>query len=156
MGQDTATLQHLVDERDIVRVALTYCRALDSCDWELLASVFAPDATARLGSTTELTGTDEIVGRCRDALGDLELSHHLVGNHEVVVDGDSATHRCYLHAQHVRTLAEGGSNFVVAGRYEDHFVRTGDGWRIADRELITMWTAGNPAVIGREPQHEPS
>jgi hypothetical protein len=36
---------------------------------------------------------------------------------------------------------------VVAGRYEDRLVRTADGWRIAHRELITMWTAGNLAVV---------
>jgi ketosteroid isomerase-like protein len=141
-------LQHLIDEREIVRVALTYCRALDTCDWDLLATVFVPDATARLGSPAHLTGSDEIIDRCRSALSPLELSQHLVGNHEVVVDGDSATHRCYLHAQHVRASVGGEPNYIVAGRYEDRFVRTGDGWRIAHRDLVTMWTAGNPEVIG--------
>jgi ketosteroid isomerase-like protein len=141
-------LQHLIDERDIVRVALTYCRALDTCDWDLLATVFVPDATARLGSPTQLTGSDEIVDRCRRALSPLELSQHLVGNHEVVVDGDRATHHCYLHAQHVRANVGGDPNYIVAGRYQDRFVRTGDGWRIAHRDLVMMWTAGNPEVIG--------
>lgn len=142
-------LQRLIDERAIVGVALTYCRALDTRDWELLRTIFVPDATARLGTSSQQEGVDAIIDRCRAALGALDLSHHLVGNHEVSVDGDVATHRCYLQAQHVRTAADGGSNFVVAGRYEDRLVRTDEGWKIAHRDLVTMWTEGNPAVVGR-------
>jgi hypothetical protein len=48
-------LQHLIDEREIVRVALTYCRALDTCDWDLLATVFVPDATGTIPSARKAT-----------------------------------------------------------------------------------------------------
>ena len=132
--------------RDVVRVALRYCRALDTKNWALLDDVFVPDATADLSSPTHLVGIEAISGRIRTALENLDDSQHLVGNHEVVVDGDSATHRCYLQAQHVRQAASGGPNYIVAGRYEDRLVRTAAGWRIAHRTLTVMWTDGNLAV----------
>jgi hypothetical protein len=138
-------VQDLIDERDIVQVALRYCRALDTCDWELLDTVFLPDATSRLGTPTVQDGLAAIVDYCRTALAPLALSQHIVANHEVDVDGDEATHRCYLHAQHV-TAGEAG-NFIVAGRYEDRLVRTTSGWRIARRDLTPMWTDGNPSII---------
>lgn len=139
-------IQQLVDERDIVALALRYCRAIDTKDWELLDEVFVPDATARLGSPTTLDGREAIRARIRTALEILDDSQHLVGNHEVTVDGDRGTHRCYLQAQHIRELPEGSPNMIIAGRYEDDVVRMSDGWRIAHRTLVVMWSEGNPAV----------
>jgi hypothetical protein len=140
-------MQSLVDERDIVRVALRYARALDTKDWALLDEVFLPDATAELGSRTLLEGIEAIRRRIRTALEALDASQHLVGNHEVDVVADTATHRCYVQAQHVRRAAPGGPNYIVAGIYEDRLVRTAAGWRIAHRTLSVMWTEGNLAVV---------
>ena len=139
-------LQTLLDEREIHRVATRYCRALDTKNWSVLDDVFLPDATADLSGPSDLVGIDEIRSRIRTALEHLDDSQHLVGNHEVAVDGDTATHRCYLQAQHVRRAATGGPNYIVAGRYEDRLVRTDVGWRIAHRTLVVMWTEGNLAV----------
>jgi len=139
-------LQTLLDERAILQVVTRYARALDTKDWSLLDDVFLPNATGDLASPAILEGIDAIRARIRMALDPLDESQHLVGNHEVNVDGDTATHRCYLQAQHVRNDAEGGINFIVAGRYEDQFVRTDVGWRISHRRLVTMWTEGNPKV----------
>ena len=140
-------LATLLDERAIVAVALLYCRALDTKNWSLLNEVFLPDATAELGAGAKYAGRDKVVGRVSAALGQLDESQHLVGNHEVKVDGDTATHRCYLQAQHVRRDATGGPNYIVAGRYEDRLERTTAGWRIAHRNLVVMWTQGNLAVV---------
>ena len=139
-------LQTLIDERDIRDVAFRYCRALDTKDWALLDEVFLPDATGELGTPTTLVGIDAIRGRVRKALGHLDGSQHLVGNHEIDVTGDTATHRCYLQAQHIRADATGSPNYIVAGRYEDRLVRTPNGWRIAHRTLAVMWTEGNVTV----------
>ena len=147
-GTDPSDLRSLLDEREIVGVAVRYCWALDTRDWDRLAEVFAVDATAELmtgGSTLE--GLDAIVARISGALARLDETHHMVSTHEVRVDGDAATHRCYLHAQHVRHGVDGDPNYVIAGRYEDRLVRTADGWRIVHRRLTPMWTHGNRAVV---------
>lgn len=137
----------LVDEREIVALAVTYCRVLDDREFERLTEVFTPDATAELGDSGLLAGRDQITATCRAALSPLDVSHHLVGNHEVTVAGDMATHRCYVHAQHVRRGLEGGRNFVIAGRYDDRLARTPDGWRIVHRDLTVTWTDGNREVV---------
>jgi hypothetical protein len=141
------TLQQWRDERDIVAVATTYCRVLDTKDWAALDVVFLPDATAQLGTPIMIEGLHAITGRIRAALEQLDDSQHLVGNHEVSVDGDTATHRCYVQAQHIRKVADGSPLYIVAGRYEDLFARTAVGWRIAHRTLTVMWTDGNVAVV---------
>jgi len=141
------TLRSLLDERDIVALAARYCRALDTKDWPLLSEVFLPDATAELGVPNLLEGIDAIRHRIRTALEFLDDSQHLVGNHEVTVDGDTGTHRCYLQAQHIREVPDGSPNYMIAGRYEDRVQRTPDGWRLAHRTLTVMWSEGNLAVV---------
>lgn len=134
------------DERDIIGVAVRYCWALDERAFERLDDVFLPDATADLAAP-RIEGRDAIAKRCSDALTPLDSSQHLVGSHQVSVDGNRATHRCYLHAQHTRYKVEGGENYVIGGRYEDDLVRTTEGWRIAHRTLTVIWTEGNRAVV---------
>ena len=127
-------LRRMLDEKEIVDLTHTYCWALDTRDFEKLRDVFIPDATARLRG--EHTGIDEIIATISDALGPLDSSQHLVATHQISVDGDTATCRCYLQAQHVREAAEGGSQYIIAGRYEDQLVRTADGWKFSHRTFV--------------------
>lgn len=143
-------IAELADHHAIVSLTHAYCWALDTRQWDELEAVFLPEATAVLGSP-ELHGIEAIKQRVAEALSHLDDSQHMVNTHQVVVDGDTATCRCYFFAQHVRRAAsetgDGGRHFVVAGRYEDRCVRTADGWRIAHRELVRMWTEGNRTVV---------
>lgn len=143
---DQLLAEHL-DRQAIIDVTIAYTWALDTKSFEDLRTVFLPNATAQL--PTDLTGADAIIARIRGALESLDDSQHLIGNHQVRLDGDRATCRCYLQAQHVRKGTEGGDNFIIGGRYEDNFVRTPDGWRITHRHLVMMWSEGNPKVVGR-------
>ena len=142
-----ADLQRIVDEQAIIDVAIRYCWALDTRNWGELHTVFVDDATATLGEARDLVGIDAIAARCREALEPLDASQHMVSTHQVAIDGDVATHRCYIHAQHHRRGLREGKNYVVGGRYEDRLVRTPEGWRIAERTLTVMWTDGNRRVL---------
>jgi len=134
------------DRADIIDVTHNYCWALDRNQWHELDNVFLPGATAQLGGHT-CADRDEIKQVCSNALTKLDDSQHLVATHQVRVTGDTATSRCYLHAQHIRRAADGGPHYIVAGRYEDDLVRTSDGWRIKHRTLSVMWTEGNLRVV---------
>lgn len=146
MSTGTASLNQLVDERAIVDTTIAYCWAVDNRQWDVLRTrVFLPDATAALGS--ELEGIESIVSRIDFALSPLDTSQHMVSNHQVTIDGDTATSRCYFHAQHVRRAAIAGPNYIVAGIYTDDLVRTAAGWRIKHRDLKVLWTDGNTKVV---------
>lgn len=138
----------LEDRLAIIELTHRYCWALDSKQFDLLDTVFLPDATAELRSAP-LEGRDAIRNRIRNALDPLDATQHTVSNHLVTIDGDTASARTYLHSQHVRTGTPGGELYVIAGRYEDELVRTPEGWRIRFRRLVTVWSEGNLDVVAK-------
>lgn len=140
------TLEQLSDRREIEDLLIHYAMSLDGRDWPALEEVFLPEAAATLGHR-ECANRDEIVATCRDALSGLTCSQHIVTNFTATVDGDRATSRCYLHAQHHYAQAIGDPNFIVAGSYDDELVRTEAGWRITHRHLKPIWVDGNAGLM---------
>ena len=137
------------DQQDIIDVTIAYTWALDTKQWDdLRTHVFTPDATAVLHKV-ECNGVEAIISRISGAIEPLDTTQHLIGNHQVTIDGDTATCRCQLHSQHVRAGAEGGDLFVIGGFYRDRLIRTPKGWRIQHRDMIATWSSGNPAVPRR-------
>ena len=102
------------DEQAIIELAIAYTWALDTKQLDDLRSVFAPDATADLNGV-QCDGQDAIIARIERPLSRLDATQHLVGNHQVHVDGDTATHRCHLHSQHVKRGTPGGDNYLIGG-----------------------------------------
>jgi len=144
----TTTLEEMLDRQAIVDLTIAYGWVLDHGPRERLREVFTDDAVAVFGGV-EHQGVDEIITRVDSALGRLSISQHIISNQQVELDGDTGTARCYLHAQHTLRGADGGDNFVMAGRYIDQVVRTPEGWRISHRQLLIDWTEGNPMVVSR-------
>jgi hypothetical protein len=136
------------DRDDIIDLAIAYTWALDTKRLDGLRDVFAPDATALLRGV-ECDGVESIITRIGGAILRLDATQHLVGNHQVVVDGDTATHRCQLHSQHFKSGTEGGDWFVVGGHYDDDLRRTASGWRISHRVMTETWRSGNREVTKR-------
>ena len=138
----------MADREDIIDIAVNYTWALDTKQLDLLRDVFTPDATGMLRGVA-CDGVDAIIERIGGAILRLDASQHLVGNHQVRVDGDTATHRCHLQSQHVKLGTPGGDNLIVGGFYDDRFVRTPAGWRIAHRTMQQLWVEGNIDVVKR-------
>lgn len=142
-------VEHLLDLQAITDLLHRYARALDDKDWSLLATCFTADAVALYGAALgRQEGFAAIEKVCRTALGHLDSSQHMISNPEIRIDGDTATARCSVHAQHTKAGTPGGDNMTIGGTYRDELVRTADGWRIRRRELLFLWQEGNQAVLG--------
>ena len=136
------------DEKAIIDVTVAYTWALDTRQFADLRHVFTEDAVGDLAGQ-HCAGLEAITARIERPLSRLDVTQHVVTNHQVQVDGEIATCRCYLVGQHVKHGTDGGDTFIMAGVYDDELRRTADGWRIVHRTLTITWTDGNPAVIGR-------
>jgi hypothetical protein len=73
----------------------------------------------------------------------METSHAMAGhtmhrltNQVITVDGDGAEARTYVDG--LIMFGGAGSGVNAIGFYDDEFVRTGDGWRIARRRFTPV------------------
>ena len=135
------------DERAIIDLTIAYTWALDDRRFEALHDVFAPDATGDLAGV-HCEGIDAILERIQRGLSKRDATQHVISNHQVRVDGDAATCRCYWSAS-----TSSRARRAATTHHERDLLRPAGpparGWRIVHRTLEILWTEGNPAVVGR-------
>ena len=143
-GGDVGDLERLLAERAIRRRLLEYCRGIDRCDAELVASAYHPDATDDHGSFRGL-GVD-FARYATDALRDhAEATLHFLGDSLIDFVADDTAHvETYVHAEHRCAGASGPYLEMFGGRYVDRFERRDGEWRIADRLCIREWDRRTP------------
>jgi len=138
-------LELLLAERAISRVLLSYSRAADRCDLELMRSCYWPDGTDDHGSYNG--GVDGFIEFVGPALQRFERTNHFLGNMLIDVDlaHDVARAETYAVAYHRFDDADGVPCDMVAGlRYVDRFERRGVEWRIAARVCAFEWRRTDP------------
>ncbi len=148
VNTDAEAAQRLADQQEIADLCVRYTIALDTKDWALLESCFAPSPVF-VHPGGRLEGFPAILERTKAALTPLTATQHLLGNIVVQVDGDTSRSRCYFQAQHVRAGTPGGETYIIAGRYADTLTRAARGWKITERVQTYIWRDGNRAVVAR-------
>lgn len=138
---DDATQQRLLtllDERDIHDVLVRYCRGVDRCDRELIASCYHEDAVDDHGNwqTYGRDAADTITARVQPGP---DTAMHFMGNVCIEVEGDEAFTESYLLAY--RAFQRDGKNYtrVRAVRFVDRFARRNGQWRISERVVADDW-----------------
>lgn len=123
-------LQRLEDLDAIRQLDATYCRLLDTADWDGLVELFTPDG--EFIGLDRVRGHDELrrfFGTLAD--GGLTAFWHYVTNHEITIDGDSAEVRSALW----QPCVQDGVAHVAAGSYRDHLVRLDGQWRYRSKQV---------------------
>ncbi|MGF6382445.1 nuclear transport factor 2 family protein [Paraburkholderia sp. CNPSo 3155] len=146
-----AKLQALLDEADIRRVHIRYCRGIDRMDWDLVRSCYHPDAIDRHGAYNG--GVEGFIEWAAELLPQFESTQHFTGNQYVEVQGDVGFAEHYAQARH-RTRPDGerpAMDWVVFIRYVDRMERRHGEWRIADRMVVLDSQRSDPVPDGQAP-----
>ena len=124
---------------DLHQLVTRYSRGLDSRDYDLVRSVWAPDAQISYDLST--VGVDKALltySSGEQMAEDAEHIHapllatmHQNHNHYFEVDGDDATGRVYVDLFEVRIDADRPQTVHHLGWYDDRYVRTPEGWRVS-------------------------
>jgi ketosteroid isomerase-like protein len=126
----------LRDRQQILDCLNRYARAIDRHDWDLLDTVYHPDAVANHG---------DFVGRPKDLIAWLTAmyeekftchTHHVV-NHLCEIEGDTA--HAESNALVMTVLKDGQTINVLGARYLDRFEKRDGKWRIALRRIAGDW-----------------
>jgi uncharacterized protein (TIGR02246 family) len=152
--EDLTEIRALVD---------AYAAGMDKDDFDVFARLFVPDGALVVrapGREKPLgvfhgPGTDGGVALIAKLLREhYESTLHNITTHRVAIHGDDARGETYCLAYHIVGGADGGALETLGVRYEEHFVRTPDGWRFHTREATRLWsqttpTPRHPLVIDR-------
>lgn len=130
------------DRDQIVDALAEVAAALDDRDWGILRARFTTDTHAY-----GVHGQDALVEQLQAHLGGVGPTQHLLGNHRVTVNGDSARSLTYGRIHHVGAGPMEGSSYECMGEYDDDWVRTDAGWRISRRWFEIRIAIGDRAVL---------
>ena len=137
-------LQRLIDRAEIEDVMRRYARAVDRGDWDLLRSVYHPDAHDDHG---EYKGDiDGLIKWLDIRFANVDNSMHFLGNCLIEFAGPNlALVETYFVSRRLRPPVAGEDENACPGdamcrqawgRYVDRFERVNGEWRIAHRIVI--------------------
>jgi 3-phenylpropionate/cinnamic acid dioxygenase small subunit len=137
----------VTDHQELVELLARYASIADTQDFdELPETVF----TDRVICDFESVGAgpqieierDVFMQQLRTFFADYQATHHAITNHRVRVDGDVASIRAHVHAQHwlpSDVAPQHRNRWLVVGFYDDEAVRTPDGWRLRKVRLTMTY-----------------
>lgn len=132
-------IRELEDEREIRELLIRYAVCLDRRDFAGYAALFTEDGRW-YGRAGDVQGRAEIAQMLLDSFGPTPEdfvntnNFHLMTNFLIEVDGDTAR-----ADSRITYFARGDNNRPVpmlAGRYEDEFVRVDGRWLFSSRQVI--------------------
>ena len=136
MSHDAGREEEEVSDRDdLFDLTIRYATAIDTRNYSLLTTVFTDDAIVDYGVVGSWTGGAEVAEFMEAAHVAAAHTIHRMSNQAVQIGGDTATLRTYVDAL---ILLEDGSGANPIGYYDDHAVRTTEGWRIARRRYTSV------------------
>lgn len=130
------------EQQTVVDVVVRCAAAFDCRDWDALDEVFTPDAVGY-----GVAGREAVVKFVRGFLGGCGPSQHLLGNHQVVIDGSNARSVCKARVLHQGAGDRSHLTYECFGNYYDDLVLTESGWRIAGRTFEVTITLGDAIVL---------
>ena len=130
------------DELSIRDLANRYARMVDRRDWSEIPRVFTPDCELS-GQGYLMRGHAELDAGLRK-IDMFSATLHCVLNQVTCLDGDGGTGEFYCVANHIHERDGVQYKLDMGIRYEDRYVRTADGWRLAKRVLNLIWQQDLP------------
>lgn len=135
------------DRAAILDVTTRLAWLADRRDWDALTDLFAEqvrlDYTSLNGSEPAVLTPDQVVGGWRAGLQGLEATQHLLGNHLVEIDGDSAVATAQFQATHLL----GTTTWTLGGHYRYELLRAERGWRLIALTMTATWSAGDRQIM---------
>lgn len=136
------TPEQAADVIAVNHLAAAYAEAICRGEIDEAVMVYAPDGVLRSPTTADAVGHQAIAAVIRTATTGMDFVFQTVHLGVVKVEGDEAWARFPITEWGRRD----GKDVQFLGFYDDHAVRTADGWRFASRSLVPR-TLGRPSTF---------
>jgi len=133
MDQNTleARVARIEDREAIRTLRHTYHNILNERQLERWGEIYTPDALVVIDYAATWKGVAEIEAGFKIAARRLTFLKQYLHNHEITLNGDTATAYAYFEARYV----DDGESVMVAGKYDEKYLRTSAGWRITETKV---------------------
>jgi 3-phenylpropionate/cinnamic acid dioxygenase small subunit len=131
----------------VMQLLIDYAKACDNRTWIAFDTIFGPEVSVDYGGEFVIEGLDKVVGMIKSMLGGCGPTQHLLGNHEITINGNTAQSRCYVRAIHAGLGDEAETLYEVWAEYHDNLEYTSDGWRISHRKMLVHKETGSRGVL---------
>jgi hypothetical protein len=152
-GLHMGRIEDAADRIELRALVDRYAVAADTRDRDGFVGAFTGDGVLAVGADVELRGA-QIAAPLDYLDAHYERTMHFVGNHDVTLAGDAAHGVVYCLAHHLSRRDGELVDTAMAARYEDDYVRTETGWRIARRAVTIDWEEDRVALSVRGPLSE--
>ncbi|QUR66918.1 nuclear transport factor 2 family protein [Mycobacterium spongiae] len=129
------SLAEISDRLEIQQLLVDYSTAIDSRRFDDLDRVFTPDAYIDYRALGGIDGRyPDVKQWLSQVLPNFPMYAHMLGNFSIRIDGDTASSRviCF-NPMVLASESEKEQVLFCALWYDDEFVRTPQGWRMARR-----------------------
>ena len=140
-------LQALLDKQAITELVYAYCRAADRHDYDLMRSLYHPDAIDDHGSFFRGLAVD-FIEQLPAIQEPMLILHHNVTTVNIALDGDYAEGEVYVLAFHQVRTEEGPVDLLIGGRYFDKYEKRDGVWKFSHRAVVADWANYNdPSTV---------
>jgi hypothetical protein len=141
------------DRAAIIELLSRYATIPDAKNWDGVFDVFADSVLwdfESLGAGPAATVTpEEILEWIKPGFTGCLATHHSITNHRIAIEGDQASIRAHIRAEHWIDEAIAGNGptcWLVVGFYDDEAIRTPNGWRLSSIRLTVTYQTGGEAM----------
>lgn len=138
---------YLVDRTAISDLLIAFATAIDTKDWTGYSDLFVDDGLVEIpvtlpdGTRVSHRGRDGMAQWVAGGLASFVFTHHLSANHQITIDGDTATTTSYCQCIH-RKNDDPSDVWELGGWYKCSVRRTREGWKFTHVRLDMVWEHG--------------
>lgn len=128
-------VQEFEDKEEIRNLRYRYHQCINDDRFDLIAGLYTDDAVVEIGYVLSAVGREQISAAFEAMPKGVKFLKQFIHNHMVDVNGDTATGESYFEAKYA-ALDE--TSLVVAGKYDEDYLRTPNGWLIR-RMMVELY-----------------
>lgn len=139
-------LNTLTDKLAIIELLNRFGIAIDERDWGSFSNLFADLVEFDYSAIGDIAGSfssEEITNNAYKNFSGFEATQHIISNHQVEIQDNTASCKAYVRAMHVLPNEDTDSILEIGGSYTGQLIRTDSDWKIIGWEFTIFWSKGN-------------
>ena len=144
MNESTANL--FADKLAITELINSFGMSIDLRDWESFRHLFTEQVEFDYSSIGEITGNlraDDIVQTASKDLEGFQATQHLISNHLIAIENDTAACKAHVRAMHLLPDQGKESLLEMGGYYTAKLIRINANWKITGWKFTVLWSCGD-------------